>query len=142
FVELWKALAKRGRGAGSAAPPSSTTTGVQEAFDVPDNLVVAIPPTQEFRGPAGGPFLPERQSYEVRNLGTNQTSWLAAQSGKWLSLAQWRTNLAPGAPPGMVAVFLNPFANELGPGIYREFITFTILTSGRTQSYPVALRVS
>jgi uncharacterized repeat protein (TIGR01451 family) len=141
FHELWQAFAKRGMGASSSAPPSSMTIGIQEAFDLPDQLVVVRPPTIEFRGPVGGPFVPERQSYQVWNLGTNQLNWLAAQSSKWLSLALSRTNLAAGAPPGLVEVFLNPFANQLGLGLYREFITFTNLTSGRTQSFPVTLRV-
>src|SRR5207249_7468790 len=36
--ELWAAFAKRGMGFSATSPGSSTTTGVQEAFDLPDDL--------------------------------------------------------------------------------------------------------
>ncbi len=35
YVQLWSAFAKRGLGASATSPDSSTTAGVQEAFDVP-----------------------------------------------------------------------------------------------------------
>src|SRR5262249_34278912 len=38
---LWTAFAKRGMGASATVPASSTTTGVVEAYDIPDNLNVS-----------------------------------------------------------------------------------------------------
>ncbi len=37
FVEIWSAFAKRGMGFSAIAPPSDTTIGVTEAFDLPPN---------------------------------------------------------------------------------------------------------
>lgn len=42
-LELWNAFAKRGMGASATSPSSSTTTGLVEGFDVPNNLIVTLP---------------------------------------------------------------------------------------------------
>ena len=42
-AELWSAFAKRGMGFSAIAPPATTTSGVQEAFDLPDDLGVSGP---------------------------------------------------------------------------------------------------
>lgn len=39
LAELWYAFAKRGMGFSAKAPRANTTSGVQEAFDVPDDIV-------------------------------------------------------------------------------------------------------
>ncbi|MBM3878206.1 MAG: hypothetical protein FJ387_00545 [Verrucomicrobia bacterium] len=41
--EIWLGFAKRGMGFSAKAPPSDTTIGVVEAFDVPDDVVIAPP---------------------------------------------------------------------------------------------------
>ncbi len=43
YNELWIAFAKRGMGFSAVAPPSDTTTGVIEAFNVPDDVVIGVP---------------------------------------------------------------------------------------------------
>src|SRR6185503_14446038 len=63
--ELWMGFAKRGLGFSASCPSSTTTFGVQEAFDLLDNLVVT--PVLRFvsSGPGGGPFSPASIAYSL-----------------------------------------------------------------------------
>lgn len=43
YDELWTAFAKRGLGYGAQAPPADRATGVQEAYDLPPDVIIGFP---------------------------------------------------------------------------------------------------
>jgi len=72
--DLWAAFAKRGMGLSATSPVSSTTTGVHEAFDLPDNLQIT-PGTLTASGMFGGPFTPNPATFVLTNAGSNTLNW-------------------------------------------------------------------
>ena len=62
--ELWAAFAKRGLGFNATSPSSSTTAGVRESFDLPDDLRIR-PVSFTSKGPVGGPFVPVKLSADA-----------------------------------------------------------------------------
>ncbi|MEY2410847.1 MAG: hypothetical protein QOF48_3517, partial [Verrucomicrobiota bacterium] len=94
--DLWSAFAQRGMGAGATSPLSATSTGVREAFDVPDDL--GLTPATGFiaSGPLGGVFHPSTAIYSLTNLGTNKIAWSAQTTSAWLQLAPAGGGLAAG----------------------------------------------
>ncbi len=66
-VSLWRGFAKRGMGASATSPVSSTTSGIVEAFDIPNRVIFALNTTlPEFRDP--GSTLPISVTMEPFNL--------------------------------------------------------------------------
>ena len=60
---LWAAFAKRGMGDDAACPSSLSAVGVQESFDLPDELRVSPVAGLGFSSPADGPLNPVCQTY-------------------------------------------------------------------------------
>ena len=139
--QLWLAFAKRGLGLGASAPPSTTTVGVVEAYNVPDDLVVT--PFADFNpiGSIGGPFSPPAQTYTLYNTLTNAMSWTASASVPWVTLSTTNGTLAGGTSTN-VTITLNAAANVLPVGNYNGTVTFTNLLSGLSQTHNLALTVS
>ncbi len=128
--ELWAAFAKRGMGASATSPASSTTSGIVEAFDLPDDLTVT--PLTPFlsKGPLGGPFLPAGQTYTLTNTNaTTPVNWTATASQPWVTLSSLGGTLAPGASASVIAT-INNAANTLGMGSNTNPVTFTNPASG------------
>ncbi len=139
--DLWAAFARRGLGISAQTPPSYTTTGVLEAFDVPDDL--SLTPRVGFTsaGPANGPFSPNTQTHTLTNTGAAPLVWTAANTNSWLALSQSGGTLTPGGPVAAVTISLSPAAYTLPSGIYMGVVRFTNLTSGKVQSPQFILRV-
>ncbi|MGC3988229.1 MAG: M36 family metallopeptidase [Chthoniobacteraceae bacterium] len=139
--ELWAAFAKRGLGASASSPDSSTTSGVEEAFDLPDSLSVS--PLGQFStsGQVGGPF-PDTQTYTLVNNGSASLNWSVAKSQSWLDLSP---NLSSGTlAPGESTTFtasIDSSANSLTTGIYTDSIVVQDTTTGVSWSLPVTLQV-
>ena len=129
--ELWAAFAKRGMGASATAPSSTTTTGVVESFDLPDDLGVSPSSEITASGPVGGPFINTSATYSLKNHGTAAINWTATTSATWLALSASSGALAPGATT-TVTVSLSPAANGLPAAILTEPVLFTNLGSGRS----------
>lgn len=141
YRELWAAFAKRGMGASATAPASTTTTGVVEAFDSPDDLSVTPASIFGAAGPVGGPFTPAIQTYTVKNNGTTSPlTWTAAGSQSWITASPAGGTLAPGAT-ATVTVAMNSGANALPAGSYSGSVRFTNSTSGVTVPTTVTLNV-
>jgi uncharacterized repeat protein (TIGR01451 family) len=140
-LELWAAFAKRGLGFGARAPRVSTTIGVVEGFDVPDDLLVADAEAFVANGPEGGRFAPASRSYTLSNVGTNTVTWSLAGTASWLDLSPRTGTLLVGAEPVEVTVALNAVAANLPVGVYRDSIIFTNHVTGRVQSRGAVLRV-
>lgn len=140
--DLWEAFAKRGMGFSATSPSSSTTEGVEEAFDVPDDL--RLTPNVSFTslGPEAGPFSPPSELYTLANGGTNQVVWAARKSAGWFDLSAASGVIPVGGDPVSVALTLKDTANDLPVGNYSDTVTFTNSVTGRSQSRRVLLRVS
>jgi hypothetical protein len=141
FHELWQAFAKRGMGDDAVVPPSSTTSGVIESFQVPDDLLVS--PNSDFNasGTISGPFNPAAQTYKLCNTGTNLMNWSADATVAWVGFSDTSGTLAAGANTNIL-VSINAAANNLSIGDYFGAITFSNITSGMAESRNVTLSIS
>ncbi|HVR35527.1 MAG TPA: extracellular metalloproteinase, partial [Methylomirabilota bacterium] len=141
YVDLWSAFAKRGLGAGSIASASDTTRGVQEAFDLPDDLLIVAPLGLTARGPVGGPFIPSSRTYALTNIGNENLTVDIAKDAEWLSLSLSSATLQPGGPARQTVAYVNPLATTLSPGSYPATVTISNSTSGVSQSFAWLLEV-
>jgi len=137
--ELWSAFAKRGMGAAATSPVSSTTTGLVEASDIPDDLAVAPFELWSITEPAGGLSFATK-TYTLVNTGDAPLNWAASKIQPWLALSATSGTLAPGASGTVVASF-TAAARGLASGTYTDAIIFKNTTSGLSQSRAVALTV-
>lgn len=140
-MELWRAFAKRGLGYSAFSPASTTTTGVREAFDLPDDL--AISPAAGFtgRGPVGGPFEPGLMTFTLTNSGGTPLAWSSINTSPWLEVAPIGGTLNPGGPAALAKVSLGAAANRLPMGIYAATVWFSNMNSQVAQSRSFTLRV-
>ena len=140
-TNLWAAFAKRGMGFSAASPGSSTTTGVREAFDLPDDL--RISPITGFvsSGPVGGPFLPSSKTFILTNAGSNTLTWSLVNTSAWLTVSPTSGSLTPGGPATSVSATVNNSANNLPMGIYPSTVSFTNLSDLVGQIRQFALRI-
>jgi PKD repeat protein len=138
--ELWAAFAKRGMGFSATSPGSSTTTGLVEAYDLPDDLRVTPQTSLTSSGPVGGPFNPASQTYTLSNTGSNALTWAAQKTAAWLDLSAAGGSLASG-DSNTVSASVNGSANTFPMGIYTDSIVFSNITSGVRQTRAVMLRV-
>ena len=139
--QLWAAFAKRGLGASATAPASSTTSGVFEAFDIPDDLAVTPASVFSAIGPVGGPFLPGVQTFTLGNSNlTTAVNWTAVPNVPWLTLSSTGGTLAPGASTTVTAT-INSAANSLASGVVNGVVTFTNTASAANLARTISLRI-
>jgi VCBS repeat-containing protein len=138
--DLWAAFARRGMGASAVAPGSNTTSGVIEAFDLPDSLDISPRTGLVSSGSAGGPFTPARLDFTVSNSGATPLDWTASRLQPWLSVSPSAGTLAPGES-AMVVARLNATASALGIGDHSDTITFFNNATGALQTRTVTLSV-
>ena len=107
--ELWSAFAKRGLGIFAVAPPSYTTVGVEQSFEVPGAMGIVPAINVTSAGPMGGPFVPSAQIYTLTNTATNAIAWSATKDADWIALSESASSVPAnsGAP---VTVSLAPSA--------------------------------
>jgi hypothetical protein len=139
--ELWAAFGKRGMGYSATSPASSTTTGVREAFDVPDDLQVTPSAGLSSSGPIGGPFNPACQAFALSNSGPDALSWIAYSTQAWVTVAPASGSLASGATDA-VNVCIGAAAGLLGSGFYSAAVVFSNGTSGLVQARTNSLFVA
>lgn len=137
---LWAGFAKRGMGASASGPANSTTTGVVEAYDIPDDLQVSPATPFAATGVLGGPFAPASRTITLNNIGSASLNWTANASQPWLLLSRTAGSLAGGANDSITASF-SAAANNLAPGSYNAMIDFTNSTSGAVIQRQVSLTV-
>ena len=140
--ELWTAFAKRGMGYSATAPDSSSNSGISEAFDVPDDLVIAPAPVLSCVGGIGGPFTPNPASFILTNTGTSPLSWSLLSTSSWINVVPVGGVLLPGGSAVTVNATILPSANLFPPGIFTTRIWFTNHNSGVVQSHAVELSIS
>lgn len=139
--EIWAAFAKRGLGVNAVAPASSTTTGVVESYDPPDDLRVATVGSWVGSGPVGGPFAPSSFSLTLSNLGANSLAWSLVNTSVWAAVSPVGGALLPGDPATDLRVALTPAAAGLGAGIHTATLGFSNHASQVTHTRMATLRV-
>ncbi len=138
-AELWAAFAKRGLGASATAPGSSTTVGLSEAYDLPDDLGITPNTGLASSGPVGGPFTVTSKTFTLKNNGAAALAWTAAAPA-WLTLSASSGSLAPAATSSVTAT-LNANASALPKSINEDQIAFTNTVSARTLTRTASLYV-
>ncbi|WP_395753592.1 M36 family metallopeptidase [Prosthecobacter sp.] len=138
--EIWAAFAKRGMGSSATSPSSSTTVGLVEAFDFPDDLGVTPFASTTASGVVGGPFTPAAQTFTLTNSGTSSLNWTAAKTQPWVTLSAASGTLAAGGSTTVVASF-NAAASSLPPGSYTDTVSFSNTTSGAVLARSISLTV-
>lgn len=136
--EIWAGFAKRGMGANATSPASSTTTGVVESYEVPDELGVTPIGGTVASGPVGGPFTPAMQTYTLTNTGAAPITWTGTVSQLWMSLSTSGGTLAPGASTTVTLAF-NQAAAALSAGTYGGAVKFSNTGSASEISRSVTL---
>ena len=136
--ELWAAFAKRGMGFDATSPASSTTTGVVESYNLPDDLRISPGGGSLSTGPVGGPFSVTNWSFTLTNTGAAALDWTVTSSTNWLAVSPDGGNLTTGTT---VTANLTNAATNLAAGIYTASLHFTNTTSGRSQSRLFTLSV-
>ena len=136
--ELWAAFAKRGMGFDATSPGSSTTTGVVESYNLPDDLRITPGGDSLSIGPVGGPFSVTNWSFTLTNIGAAALDWTATSSTNWLAVSPNGGNLTTGTT---VTAHLTNAATNLAAGIYTASLRFTNTTSGKSQSRLFTLSV-
>jgi hypothetical protein len=127
-------------GFSATAPGSSTTTGVMEAFDRPDDLRLSTRTGFISSGPSGGMFLPPSMMLTLTNLGTNDLGWGLSITSSWLNAS------SPGGliPPGTnqtITIAVDTSATNLAAGIYAGSVVFTNSSSTNLQDCAFILKV-
>ncbi len=134
---LWAAFAKRGMGISATSPASSTTVGLVEAYDIPDDLQIN-PSVLSSSGPVGGPFTPNPAFFTVTNSGSNSLSWNLTSSATWITVSPTNGTLAAGAGTS-VSVTISSIATNFPLGTTNAIIWFTNQTSGVGQARTFSL---
>ena len=137
--ELWAAFAKRGMGASATAPASSTSVGVSEAYDLPDDLNVTPNTGFASDGPVGGPFTVTAKTFTLKNNGAASLPWTAT-APSWITLSATSGTLAPAATINVTAT-LNASAYALPKSVNDDTIAFTNTISARTLPRAAALYI-
>lgn len=140
-LTLWTAFAKRGLGTGAQGSDPTTTIGVRESFDTPDNMTIT--PTSVFvaAGPVGGAFTPGSLAITVANNGQLPLNWSVSSAPVWLTVVPSSGQVIAQASNSVTAT-VNTLANGLAAGNYSGGITFLNHASGQTATVPVILQVT
>ena len=126
---LWAAFAKRGLGLSATSPASSTTSGLHEAFDVPNDLRISPAAGFSASGGPNGPFNFTSQNIVLTNIGVALLNWTLASTSAWLQVSSSGGTLASGAAT-TVQFKLNTVASNLTAGSYLATAQFSNTTMG------------
>ncbi len=117
-------------GASASSPASSTTTGLVEAYDVPDPLLIIPMAGLSSSGPVGGPFTPNPAYFTLTNTGSSALSWTLVNTSAWLAVSPVSGTLTPGGAAASVSASVGAAANGFALGGYPIAIWFTNQASG------------
>ncbi len=131
-ILLWTAFAKRGMGASATSPPSWTTSGLVEAFDIAPDLVVGPIPGVSFQGPPGGPFEPSNIVYYLTNQTKGVLYWQASVDQPWCDVSSTGGVLSA-LSSNSIFIATNAVTSTMPPGYYTASLTFIATTIRTTQ---------
>lgn len=138
--DIWRAFARRGMGFSAVVPLSSSTSGVQEAFDLPDALAMDDRSPLIFIGSVGGPFYEDCRTFQITNQSAAAVSWSVGQSASWVGVEPSRGLLAPYSVASL-QVCLNARVMKEPVGRSVDSLWLTNESSGVIQSRVLDLRV-
>jgi len=138
---IWTGFAKRGMGYSASSPPSHSTIGIVESFDVPDQMTLDPDGDWVAQGAVGGPFQPFQRSHQLSNMGTNAMTWQAATDAAWIEVLSTQGFLPEQGSVEALSLRLRPEADYLPEGVHVAHYWVTNLTSGRVQERLAELRV-
>ena len=87
-----------------------------------------------------GSYTPVSVSYTVKNSDTVSVDWSASKTQNWVTLSSSGGTLAPGTSV-TVTVSINSAADALTVGNYRDTVTFTNVSKGKSTTRGVYLRI-
>lgn len=140
YGELWAGFAKRGLGFSAVTTSANTTSGIIEAFDLPDALYLLNPRPFVASGPVGGPLLPLCEDYPLTNISTQPITWSARSSWALVNFEPAAGTLAPGETVN-VRVCLSAETLTLPRAVWSRFLIFSNHTSGVAQTRPLSIRL-
>ena len=140
-LELWQAFAKRGMGSYATCPDSSTTAGLQESFELPDDLQVKLISGGTFSFQSGRVQIPSCGNCLLGNTGSNILAWTATSMEPWVSVDPASGSIIPGTSIA-VSICLNAAANMLPSGNYSATVVFSNTASGAIRSRSLALELT
>ncbi|MCX6927225.1 MAG: M4 family metallopeptidase, partial [Verrucomicrobia bacterium] len=82
------------------------------------------PESIAFRGPVGGPFNPQTQTYALFNRGASPMNWFASQSQSWLALSPTNGTI-PANGSNLVIASISATAATLPMAIYTNTVVFS-----------------
>ncbi|MBI5387028.1 MAG: M36 family metallopeptidase [Verrucomicrobia bacterium] len=139
--DLWTAFAKRGMGADASSPDASTTSGLVENFDFPDDMKITAPADLQVTGPEGGPFIAAPKIFTLRNSGGSSFTWSVLVAPPIEAGTQ--TGVLAAGASRTVGVSLDANAAATFPqGTYRLPIVFSNHQSHFALAYEFQLTVS
>lgn len=139
-LALWQAFARRGMGFSARSPDSTTTDGVVESFDLPDDLSILTAIGLFASGPVGGPFAPACQSFSLTNLSAQPLRWAAITPAAWVEASPAGGVLDPGKSV-IVRACVASGAAALPLGTYAGSLAFVNLDTQVAQFRPAELRI-
>ena len=125
----------------ASAPSSSTTAGVVEAFDRPDDLRISSEIGFISAGPIGGAFVPGSTMLTLTNVGTNSLSWGLSITSSWLN-ASSPGGVVPAGTNEAVNIGVDSSATNLAAGIYDGSVLFTNSSSTNVKACAFVLKVA
>ena len=128
-------------GLSATSPASSTTSGLVEAYDVPDTLSITPAVSLSSSGPVGGPFTPNPAYFTLTNTGSSTLSWSLVNTCAWLTVSPASGALTPGGAAASVSATVSAAATGFPLGVYPAVIWFTNQTSGISQARTFMLSV-
>ena len=110
---------------------AANATNLSDLFNFGSPAQLSVSPGSGLTssGPAGGPFSPNTQNYNLTNSGGATLNWTATKTANWLTLSASAGTLAPGSN-ATVTVSLNANANSLAAGVYSDTVSFTNTSNG------------
>ncbi|MFQ6054410.1 MAG: S8 family serine peptidase, partial [Methanosarcinales archaeon] len=89
----------------------------------------------------GGPFNPQRKTYNLENDGGETFNWTASTTRNWVDISKTSGSLSPGESTE-VEISLNNSANSLIPGEHKSTISFNNTISGGSITREVFVTVA
>ena len=140
--EVWDGFARRGYGQSAKNPSKTTTTTVEEAFDVPGDMVVTPVVAFEAKANKGASTVSGgSKAYVLKNNGTTPLGWTAAATQTWTTVTPASGTLAAGRSV-TITWKLNSTVKNLPAGEKHDTLTITDTGSGATQRRPLIFNVN
>ncbi len=140
--EIWDGFARRGFGFSSQSPNNDHSDDVEEAFDVPGDMLVTPVLAFEARANQGASTVTGgSKTYVLKNNGITPLNWTAAATQTWTTVTPTNGTLAPGSRV-TITWKINSTAKNLTFGEKHDTLIITNVGNGTTQRRPLIFNVT